>query len=216
MVLTNTQRRDLHAGIYEYLLAQGPAFEDAALALAEADPSCVRENVASTPIDENNAAASASDDVSVSSRFSLRSSYSTGGLTVSSAASSSALSKIANTPTLERKWTAVPRLQKKILDLEKIIRSNRGMMNSGGGGGMNGSGGKGIVLTGGVRNGEERRMLPRPPSTFELKGHSGVVHCVAIHPTSTVAVSGGEDGMIKVCGNILAFATALEEIFYFN
>ena len=193
MVLTSNQRRDLHAGIYEYLMAQGPAFEDAALALSEADPSCVRENMSlsSMTIDENNI----SDDASVSSRMSIRSTYSTGGLTVAST-SSTALNKIANTPTLERKWTAVPRLQKKILELEKIIRSNRGIRSAN----MNGQGGsgRGIVLTGGVANNEERRMLPRPPCNFELKGHTGVIACVAIHPTSTVAASGSEDGMIKV------------------
>ncbi len=216
MVLTNLQRRDLHAGIYEYLLSQGPAFEDAALALAEADPSCVRErDISSMTIDEHNTTNNNNNDddasvTSMSSRMSLRSNYSTGGLTVAS--SSTALNKIASTPMLERKWTAVPRLQKKILELEKIIRSNRGLRNiSGAGGGagggnsngssrsIHGGGGKGIVLTGGSGIGiEERRMLPRPPSNYELKGHTGVISCVAIHPTSTVAVSGSEDGTIKV------------------
>lgn len=188
MVLTNLQRRELHAGIYEYLLSQGPAFDDAAQALAEADPTCVTSHGATHngTIDENDV----SDDASVSSRFSL------GGVSIASTSSSAALSRISNTPVLERKWTAVPRLQKKIIELERVIRANRGLGKgiNGTSGGMAGS--RGIVLTGAVIG--DRRMLPRPPCNYELKGHSGVVICVAIHPTSTVAISGSEDGMIKV------------------
>ncbi len=197
MVLTDRQRRELHAGIYEYLLSQGPAFEDAAIALSEADPSCVPDDKTINENDDN-------DDksvVSVSSRYSTYSTsskYSTGGLTVASASS-----KVAHLPVLERKWTAVPRLQKKIMELEKIIRSNRGIGNGmngrGMGVGMNGSNG---VIAGGSSNASgsgERRMLPRPPCNYELKGHAGVISCVAVHPTFTVAVSGSEDGTIKVC-----------------
>jgi len=40
--------------------------------------------------------------------------------------------------------------------------------------------------------------LPRPPCAHTLKGHSGVVSAVAVHPVFTVAVSGSEDGTIKV------------------
>ena len=192
MVLTNLQRRELHAGIYEYLMSQGPAFEDAALALAEADPSC---NISSTTttIDENNT----NDDISVSSRHSIRSTYSTGGLTVASTASSS-LNRITNTPVLERKWTAVPRLQKKIFELEKIIKSTRRMGLGGSGSTPGGGSQKGIIGNGNGNGSEERRMLPRPPCNHELRGHSRVISCVAIHPTSTVAVSGSDDAMIKV------------------
>eukprot|EP00804_Cyclotella_cryptica_P019866 CCRYP_017041-RA/>CCRYP_017041-RA protein AED:0.14 eAED:0.15 QI:0/0/0/1/0.5/0.33/3/0/493 len=38
MVLTDRQRTDLHAGIYEYLVSRGPDFADVAKALAAADP----------------------------------------------------------------------------------------------------------------------------------------------------------------------------------
>ncbi len=200
MVLTNLQRRDLHIGIYEYLLSQGPAFEEAANALAQADPSCIpinnNDSGINGTIDENDV----SDDASISSRLSTRSMYSTGGLTVASisTSSSSSLTKMANLPVLERKWTAVPRLQKKILELEKIIRTNRGIMM---GKFPPGGGSRGVVtVVGGNGSEVERRMLPRPPCSYELKGHSGVITCVAIHPTSTVAISGSEDGMVKVRG----------------
>lgn len=88
------------------------------------------------------------------------------------------------------------------MELEKLIRSNRGLMMNGNGsshGGGNGDGKKGLVMMGmGGSGAGERRMLPRPPCNYELKGHAGVISCVAVHPTFTVAVSGSEDGTIKV------------------
>lgn len=200
MVLTKRQRGDLHAGIYEYLLSQeGPHFDEAAAALAEADPSCVRSS--GTPLSRqtsttSNGSVSLShllsngnttappidaDDMSVSSRLSLSSRYST--LSMRSTSSSS-----ANLPVLERKWTAVPRLQKKVLELERTLAANAKLFAHRGTGG-------GMVAPG---SNVERRKLPRPPCSHTLQGHSGVVSCVAIHPTFTLAVSGSEDGTIKV------------------
>ena len=97
-------------------------------------------------------------------------------------------------PILEKKWTAVPRLQKKVLELERAaaqsakIHAHRAGMGlaGGGGGGGDGAGGAG------------RRMIPRPPAVHTLKGHQGQVTCVAVHPVYTVAVSGSEDGTVKV------------------
>mmetsp|Transcript_11813 Transcript_11813/g.13142 ORF Transcript_11813/g.13142 Transcript_11813/m.13142 type:complete len:537 (+) Transcript_11813:127-1737(+) len=182
MVLTDRQRRELHLGIYEYLLSQGPAFEDAATALAEADPSVIRE-------DDPNSNNDVSDNASVasmSSRFSTSSyssKFSTGGLSV--------MSKSATLPVLERKWTAVPRLQKKVLELEKMLRTNAKIYGS-----QSGGAGVGLVVPTGKN--VERRMLPRQPCAYELKGHAGVIGCVAIHPTFTLAVSGSEDGTVKI------------------
>lgn len=139
MVLTDRQRVDLHAGIYEYLLSrEGEGFQKAAEALAEADPeSCTKKPDA------------------------------------------------GKTPLLEKKWTAIPRLQKKVLELErtaaqsaKIHAHRTGTEDASGG---------------------TRRMLPRMPCTHTLQGHAAVVTCVQVHPVFTVAVSGSEDGTIKVC-----------------
>jgi WD40 repeat protein len=44
----------------------------------------------------------------------------------------------------------------------------------------------------------QRRMLPRLPPTYTLAGHSMVVTCCAVHPVFTIAVSGSEDGTVKV------------------
>jgi platelet-activating factor acetylhydrolase IB subunit alpha len=92
----------------------------------------------------------------------------------------------SNAPLLEKKWTAVPRLQKKVLELERSLASNAKIHAHR----------TGTAASGG--NIGDRRMLPRPPSTFTLKGHSGVVTAVAVHPVFTVAVSGSEDGTIKL------------------
>mmetsp|Transcript_28615 Transcript_28615/g.50700 ORF Transcript_28615/g.50700 Transcript_28615/m.50700 type:complete len:136 (+) Transcript_28615:2-409(+) len=67
MVLTDRQREDLHAGIYEYLVSRGEAFEEAAKAFALAEPKAAEKKT-------NN---------------------------------------VGKTPLLEKKWTAIPRLQKK-------------------------------------------------------------------------------------------------------
>ena len=99
-------------------------------------------------------------------------------------------------PILEKKWTAVPRLQKKVLELERAaaqsakIHAHRAGMGLAAGGGGDGAGGAGSA--GG------RRMIPRPPAVHTLKGHQGQVTCVAVHPVYTVAVSGSEDGTVKV------------------
>jgi platelet-activating factor acetylhydrolase IB subunit alpha len=169
MVLTDRQRADLHAGIYEYLRSQnGKYFEEAADALAEADESCVRE----TP------SVPAPGDASVmttSTKFSR---------------TTTASSALGALPILERKWTAVPRLQRKVLELEKALAANAKLYA-----GARGNTGVGIVSAG---TNIERRMLPRQPQMHTLPGHAGTVTCVAIHPTFTLAVSGSEDGTIKV------------------
>jgi len=137
MVLTDKQRSDLHAGIYEYLLSRpGDDFALAASALLEADP---KLNILSSPSN--------------------------------------------TTPLLEKKWTAVSRLQKKVLELERNAAQTGKIYAHRGEGKL--SGGK-------------RKMLPRPPAAQCLRGHSGNVTCVEVHPVYTVVCSGSEDATIKV------------------
>uniref|UniRef100_A0A7S2Y8Q0 Lissencephaly-1 homolog n=1 Tax=Entomoneis paludosa TaxID=265537 RepID=A0A7S2Y8Q0_9STRA len=153
MVLTDRQRADLHAGIYEYLRhQQGDAFQDAADAFARADPIAATDGAAGTK--------------------------SNGGII---------------TPLLEKKWTAIPRLQKKVLELERQAthnakihahRTNLGLSNGPSGNPADGGGG--------------RRMLPRLPASNTLRGHSMGVTCVCVHPVYTMVVSGSEDGTIKI------------------
>ena len=159
MVLTDKQRTDLHAGIYEYFLSRGPEFAECASALSKADPdSC-------TPKDE-----------AVEKKSS--SSSSSGGA-----------------PVLEKKWTAVPRLQRRVLELERQIATNAKIHAHRSGGSTSADGGGGGA--GGVP-GRERRMLPRPPATHTLQSHSAVVTTVSIHPVYTMCASGSEDGTIKL------------------
>jgi platelet-activating factor acetylhydrolase IB subunit alpha len=95
-----------------------------------------------------------------------------------------------STPLLEKKWTAVPRLQKKVLELERAAAQSAKIHahRTGAGAGVGGVGG----------SASSRRMIPRPPAVHTLKGHQGQVTCVAVHPVYTVAVSGSEDGTVKV------------------
>lgn len=187
MVLTNRQRSDLHSGIYEYLLSQdGEAFEQAAAALAEADPSCVKSTkIGSLPPIAAGEATAIDDDSSVGSRMSVSSRVST-----ASYMSTMTTSRAGSTTILEKKWTAVPRLQKKVLELERTLASNSKMYSH------RSAGGIGMVVDRSAAG--ERRMLPRPPCNFTLQGHSGVVSVVAIHPLYTIAASGSEDGTIKL------------------
>ena len=137
MVLTDRQRQDLHAGIYEYLLSK-EEFHECAEAFAKADPKCGEKKT-------NN---------------------------------------VGKTPLLEKKWTAIPRLQKKVLELERTVAQSAKIHAH-----RTGEGGA---------DGVNRRMLPRLPCAETLQGHQGPVLCVQVHPIFTVVVSGSEDGTIKV------------------
>ena len=142
MVLTDRQRADLHAGIYEYLLSQkDEKFHLVAQALKEADPQACQDKPTS---------------------------------------------KASPAPILEKKWTAVIRLQKKVLELEKAVAQSATIHAH-----------RTTVSTS-SENGSGRRMLPRMPPTHTLQGHSSVVTCVRVHPVYTMVASASEDGTIKV------------------
>jgi len=163
MVLTDRQRADLHAGIHEYLRSRpGEVFQTAAQAMEAADPEAIKKK---------NGTESSSASVSNST-------------TTNSTASTN------KTPLLEKKWTAIPRLQKKVLELERLAAQNAKIHAH--------RGGAGGALSATTLGGGTRRMLPRLPAQHTLQGHSSVVTSVAVHPVFTVAVSGSEDGTIKV------------------
>jgi WD40 repeat protein len=151
MVLTDRQRDDLHAGIYEYLTSRGDAFAAAAQSFAQVDPKAVTHK------------------------------------TITNNGNGSGMS-VGKTPLLEKKWTAIPRLQKKVLELERTVAQNAKIHAHRTGGG------DGAITNGGVA----RRMLPRLPCSHTMQGHSAVVTCIQVHPVFTLVVSGSEDGTIKV------------------
>ncbi|XP_071849779.1 lissencephaly-1 homolog isoform X2 [Apostichopus japonicus] len=84
---------------------------------------------------------------------------------------------------LEKKWTSVIRLQKKVMDLESKLNETEREYQTG-------------VPTREKRSAKE--WIPRPPQKYCLSGHRGTITRVAFHPTYSVMVSSSEDATIKV------------------
>lgn len=87
--------------------------------------------------------------------------------------------------SLEKKWTTVVRLQKKISELEAQLESKKNEENYG----MNGLGGDKRSPT---------EWIPRPPEKFTLTGHRATVTQVKFHPVYSVIASCSEDTSIKL------------------
>ncbi len=84
---------------------------------------------------------------------------------------------------LEKKWTSVIRLQKKVMDLESKLNEAEREFHSGG-------------PTRDKRSPAE--WIPRPPERYSLQGHRSPITRVVIHPVYSVVVSSSEDATIKV------------------
>ncbi|XP_015784337.1 lissencephaly-1 homolog [Tetranychus urticae] len=84
---------------------------------------------------------------------------------------------------LEKKWTSVIRLQKKVMDLEaKLSEAEK-------------------EYIGGAPTRERRsptEWIPRPPEKFTLCGHRSTITRVIFHPVFSLLVSASEDATIKV------------------
>ncbi|XP_013383657.1 lissencephaly-1 homolog [Lingula anatina] len=84
---------------------------------------------------------------------------------------------------LEKKWTSVIRLQKKVMDLEAKLSEAEREFNAGG-------------------PPRDKRSptewIPRPPEKYALTGHRSPVTKVIFHPVFSVMVSSSEDASIKV------------------
>jgi len=80
---------------------------------------------------------------------------------------------------LEKKWTSVLRLQKKVMELEGKLS----VLEADGAGRRKAVSGDG---------------LPRPPENFTLSGHRGNITCVKFHPTFSQLASAAEDATIKI------------------
>jgi len=94
---------------------------------------------------------------------------------------------------LEKKWTSVVRLQKKVMDLEAQLASAHMM--------------KGHVNSIATLNGNnasssttshDSRLLPQGPAKSTLVGHRAPVTAVAVHPTYSLLATGSEDATIKI------------------
>tara|TARA_R110002050_G_scaffold108048_2_gene218657 strand:+ start:558 stop:1910 length:1353 start_codon:yes stop_codon:yes gene_type:complete len=86
---------------------------------------------------------------------------------------------------LEKKWTSVIRLQKKIMELEQNITQLKEELETANAGGRK-------------KRGDASLALPRVPHKHELKGHRSTVTSIAVHPIYTQVVSCSEDATIKV------------------
>ncbi len=184
MALTDNQRSDLQAGIYEYFLSRGKELAKCAEALAEADPEVLLRQNSNT-----NAAAAAAAAAATAGGGEENDIDNIKGESKSKSRASIGAMVAAGVPILEKKWTAVPRLQRRVLELERQLaassNNNKMMMD-----------GTSMMMS--SMQLRERRNLPRPPATHTLQGHSSEVTTVAIHPIYTIAASGSEDGTIKL------------------
>eukprot|EP01035_Chromulina_nebulosa_P017105 gene17105-22619_t len=95
---------------------------------------------------------------------------------------------------LEKKWTSVVRLQKRVMELETQLNDLQKQLKSG-------------VATNGIDNdtlktnttiGENNRLIPKGPAKTSLAGHRGPITCVATHPIYSLVASGSEDSTIKL------------------
>ncbi|GMF16054.1 unnamed protein product [Phytophthora lilii] len=89
---------------------------------------------------------------------------------------------------LEKKWTSVIRLQRKVMELETKVAQLEENAKLGG-----------VLSRRDVLGARQRsEFLPRAPAKFSLTGHRSPITCVAFHPVFSVLVSGSEDAAVKV------------------
>ncbi|OGE55431.1 hypothetical protein PENARI_c004G07139 [Penicillium arizonense] len=87
---------------------------------------------------------------------------------------------------LEKKWTSVVRLQKKIMDLESRCASLQAELDTA------------TPTSLSRRNQDPASWLPRAPARHDLESHRSPVTCVAFHPIFSSLASGSEDTTIKI------------------
>jgi len=84
---------------------------------------------------------------------------------------------------LEKKWTSVVRLQRKVTELEgKLVEAEKEFISG--------------APTRDRRTPNE--WIPRPPEKFSLVGHRAPVNRVLFHPTYSLMISASEDATVKV------------------
>ncbi|TKX18226.1 nuclear distribution protein PAC1 [Elsinoe australis] len=87
---------------------------------------------------------------------------------------------------LEKKWTSVVRLQKKIMDLESKAANLQSELDSA------------TPTSLSRRNQDPAIWLPRSPARHTLQSHRQPVTCIAFHPIFSSIASGSEDSAIKI------------------
>ncbi|KAI1004547.1 Nuclear distribution protein [Podosphaera aphanis] len=87
---------------------------------------------------------------------------------------------------IEKKWTGIVRLQKKIMDLEAKNASLQAELDSASPTSLS------------RRNQDPVSWLPRSPARHTLQSHRDPITCVAFHPVFSSLASGSEDYTIKI------------------
>ncbi|KAL8989959.1 MAG: hypothetical protein Q9177_001266 [Variospora cf. flavescens] len=87
---------------------------------------------------------------------------------------------------LEKKWTSVVRLQKKIMDLESKNSALQTELDTA------------TPTSLSRRNMDPTTWLPRSPARHTLQSHRSPITCVAFHPVFSSLVSGSEDTTLKI------------------
>ncbi|KAL2832940.1 WD40-repeat-containing domain protein [Aspergillus cavernicola] len=86
---------------------------------------------------------------------------------------------------LEKKWTGIARLQKKIMELEKTISSLQAELEA-------------TPAAARSRNQDPTNWLPAQSPAHTFESHRNAITCVAFHPIFTSLASGSEDFTIKI------------------
>ncbi|CAN6674895.1 nuclear distribution protein Pac1p [Trichomonascus vanleenenianus] len=89
---------------------------------------------------------------------------------------------------LEKKWTSVVRLQRKVLDLESQVKALREELENS----------AAIGSTARKSKQDIANWLPRKPAKYSLSGHRQPITSIAFHNLFSVVASACEDGTIKV------------------
>lgn len=98
---------------------------------------------------------------------------------------------------LEKKWTAVVRLQKKIMELEAKIELQTQQLTAL----NNNSLAMDVSTTNSSTTSKSSRntlLLPRAPYRNQLIGHRDSINCLAVHPQYSLLASGGDEGVIRI------------------
>ncbi|KAI1330490.1 nuclear distribution protein pac-1a [Xylariaceae sp. FL0255] len=87
---------------------------------------------------------------------------------------------------LEKKWTSVVRLQKKIMDLESRNAALQFELDNT------------TPASLSMRNKDPSSWLPKAPPRYTLESHRNTINCIAFHPIFSVLATGSDDYMIKI------------------
>jgi platelet-activating factor acetylhydrolase IB subunit alpha len=94
---------------------------------------------------------------------------------------------------LEKKWTSVIRLQKKVMELEAKIEQMQHLRGPSGPNGVTP-----VVNNDSSETLTDAKQLPRPPARSSLTGHRAAITAVVTHPIYSIVASGSEDTTIRI------------------